>query len=537
MFLDSKQAAQKPLSAALAAQGATASRQAALQIHRAARANSIPSQNPREASWDETLIDAAHEVEHWAHSIVGGIEELEDTALEFAHEVGKGLGRELGAASLLAARAGHLAAEELRRERQLIWAQSVRASRVVSEKSVKMGWKAKALASALAVALSTVAWQSWAQKSMAKPAGSADALSLLADSSAQSLGASWAPGQANLGSSNPESKKTRLASAFAFASRVASGSVLPISVGQTPVSPYSVGSLLSRDAGYPWAAQETSFARWQGGAVPTLLPLGAGLKARPLASDPAGPSPQGGILRVSESGAELSSALAGPQSAPSPLASLAAPSAAAASLQEKQASVDGRVSASFSGGELTMLAAPSGGIGLRQPTDERAAMTGLSQQLAQEFKVDPTAVASWTHEATKQAQARGIEPTLALAVISVESRFQAAAKSKGGAVGLMQVILHYHPAAVKEVGGAQKAASPLGNIAVGLSALDEARKMSDKRGGGWSLALSYYNGSSNDPTRAYARRVLKEKARIEAMLQAQKSKLASSQYAQANART
>jgi soluble lytic murein transglycosylase-like protein len=179
------------------------------------------------------------------------------------------------------------------------------------------------------------------------------------------------------------------------------------------------------------------------------------------------------------------------------------------------------------------LANPSASIGLKEPVDDQVAMQALSRRLAGEFKVDPESLSTWTTEASRQAKARGIEPTLALAVISVESRFQPNVRSGAGAVGLMQVMLRAHPDAVKAVGGARQASAPMGNIAVGMSVLDQVHQMSQKRGGGWPLALGYYNGSSSDRSQSYARKVLKEKARFDAMLKQAKEDI---QYAQASSK-
>ena len=415
----------------------------------------------RWVGWDEALASVVHDLEKIALSLVDGIE---GAAMEF----GRQMGREIGAAGALAAQAGLLAAMEIRRERRVLWTRSVKAGRLVARQSRKMSWKAKAMASALAVALSTMAWQTHAQRSL------------------PSEGSGQAPGaNSQLGDKGLLSPQLATAS---DASQARLDAVVSQLRGEAIAPPLA--------------------AHWAGGATPTLRPLDAGLKASPLQMDQA---------------YSLDSTLAKASSAPN---------------QASVAPVAPRVEASFSGGALTMLAQPSGGMRLRAPVDEGAAMNALSQQLAAEFRADPVQVASWAQEATRQAQARGIEPTLALAVIAVESGFHATARSKVGAVGLMQVILHYHPDAVKEVGGAQKAAAPMGNIAVGVSVLDEVYKLSQKRGGGWPLALGYYNGSSNDPKRAYANKVLKEKARIEAMLQSQKERLANNaQYAQANERT
>ena len=93
--------------------------------------------------------------------------------------------------------------------------------------------------------------------------------------------------------------------------------------------------------------------------------------------------------------------------------------------------------------------------------------------------------AAWIGQACDE---HGVDPALAAAVIYVESRFRADARSPKGALGLMQVM----PATASRYGVATAAAllDPRVNIDVGVRHL---RGLLDRFGGRLDLALAAYN--------------------------------------------
>jgi soluble lytic murein transglycosylase-like protein len=108
-----------------------------------------------------------------------------------------------------------------------------------------------------------------------------------------------------------------------------------------------------------------------------------------------------------------------------------------------------------------------------------------------------------------------VDPLLVLAVISVESRFNPVAESTVGAKGLMQVIPKYHLEKLSDHGGEQALLDPNVNIMVGTQILREYQR----RLGDTEAALQMYAGAFDEPSPAYANKVLAEKARLEAVRQ------------------
>jgi soluble lytic murein transglycosylase-like protein len=130
----------------------------------------------------------------------------------------------------------------------------------------------------------------------------------------------------------------------------------------------------------------------------------------------------------------------------------------------------------------------------------------LSALIAKKYRVSEQATRGLVAAAYREGLRNGVDPLLLLAVIAIESRFNPIAQSDGGAVGLMQVIPHYH---ADKLGAIELASvlEPHMNIQVG------ARILKDyiARGGNEVAGLQLYNGASADASNAYANRVLGEK--------------------------
>lgn len=93
----------------------------------------------------------------------------------------------------------------------------------------------------------------------------------------------------------------------------------------------------------------------------------------------------------------------------------------------------------------------------------------------------------------EESRARGIEPRLVLAVMEVESRFDAFAVSSGGAMGLMQILPSTGKALAKQLGmpwhGPRTLFDPEANVRLGVAYLDQLRR----RFGRLEAALAAYN--------------------------------------------
>jgi soluble lytic murein transglycosylase-like protein len=101
----------------------------------------------------------------------------------------------------------------------------------------------------------------------------------------------------------------------------------------------------------------------------------------------------------------------------------------------------------------------------------------------------------------------GLDPTLILAVMAVESSFNPFAQSSVGAQGLMQVMTSAHDAKYEMFGGRRAAFDPVTNLRVGAQVLKECIQ----RAGGLEAGLRYYVGAAQlQDDGGYADRVLAE---------------------------
>lgn len=134
----------------------------------------------------------------------------------------------------------------------------------------------------------------------------------------------------------------------------------------------------------------------------------------------------------------------------------------------------------------------------------------LSAHIVAKFKVDPAHANHVVSSAMQTANQTGLPPTLLLAVIAVESGFNAAAKN-GGARGLMQIIPFWHKDKVKEIGGPAELMKVDKNIAAGSAILKEYID----RNGSVLQGLVRYNSSTR--AKEYSEKVLKQKNGFEAI--------------------
>jgi soluble lytic murein transglycosylase-like protein len=185
------------------------------------------------------------------------------------------------------------------------------------------------------------------------------------------------------------------------------------------------------------------------------------------------------------------------------LASLLASSA----VRRAEATADMAATAVEARPDLAAAAAPSPDrVPTNTATRHEREIEAVSTAVAKRYRVARDATRELVALAYQAGARSGVDPLLIIAVIAVESRFNPIAQSDGGAMGLMQVIPHYHADKL----GDGSVLDPETNIQLGARVLKEYLR----RGGTEVAGLQLYNGSSGDPDNGYAQRVLAEKQRL-----------------------
>jgi len=151
----------------------------------------------------------------------------------------------------------------------------------------------------------------------------------------------------------------------------------------------------------------------------------------------------------------------------------------------------------------TALASPSA-------DNEGKARQAISRYLTRKYRLSNDAVELVISGAYEIGRDMDLEPTLLLAVMAIESRFNPFAESVMGAQGLMQVMTRIHREKFDEFGGMQAALNPVANMKVGALILKDCIR----RGGSIERGLGLYVGAGMGDDRGYGAKVLQEKARI-----------------------
>ena len=162
-----------------------------------------------------------------------------------------------------------------------------------------------------------------------------------------------------------------------------------------------------------------------------------------------------------------------------------------------------------SGNVLTAVAEPDAGARAtaadpKQLTRQQATLAGW---IARRYKVAPEPVAALVQEAWAIGHRAGLDPTLILAIMAVESGFNPFAQSPVGAQGLMQVMTRVHDDKYEAFGGIRAAFDPISNLRVGVQVLKECIA----RAGSLQEGLRYYVGAALlEHDGGYAARVMLE---------------------------
>ena len=143
------------------------------------------------------------------------------------------------------------------------------------------------------------------------------------------------------------------------------------------------------------------------------------------------------------------------------------------------------------------------------PKDLNRQQAAVAQWLSRRYRVAPEPVSRLVQEAWLVGQKAGLDPTLILAIMAIESSFNPFAQSAMGAQGLMQVMTKVHDDKYERFGGNHAAFDPVTNLRVGVQVLKECIKRAGSLEGG----LRYYVGAANlTDDGGYAGKVLGEQS-------------------------
>ncbi|MDO9096343.1 MAG: transglycosylase SLT domain-containing protein [Rubrivivax sp.] len=135
----------------------------------------------------------------------------------------------------------------------------------------------------------------------------------------------------------------------------------------------------------------------------------------------------------------------------------------------------------------------------------------LATWISRRYKVAPEPVGALVQEAWVIGQRAGLDPTLILAIMAIESRFNPFAQSPVGAQGLMQVMTRVHDDKYESFGGTRAAFDPISNLRVGVQVLKECIA----RAGSVQEGLRYYVGAALlESDGGYAAKVMLEQAHM-----------------------
>ena len=148
------------------------------------------------------------------------------------------------------------------------------------------------------------------------------------------------------------------------------------------------------------------------------------------------------------------------------------------------------------------------------PRDLPRQQAAVAQWLSRRYRVAPEPISRLVIEAWRAGERAGLEPTLILAVMAIESNFNPFAQSHVGAQGLMQVMTHLHDEKYERFGGNMAAFDPVTNVRVGVQVLKDCIV----RGGSIEEGLRNYVGAANLPDDAgYASKVLSEQSHLKSV--------------------
>ena len=153
------------------------------------------------------------------------------------------------------------------------------------------------------------------------------------------------------------------------------------------------------------------------------------------------------------------------------------------------------------------------------PAELSSQQAAVAHWIARRYSVAPEPVSRLVQEAWSLGQRAGLDPTLLLAVMAVESSFNPFAQSHVGAQGLMQVMTRVHHDKYAIFGGRNAAFDPVTNLRVGVQVLQDCIRRAGSVAGG----LKHYVGAANlADDGGYGAKVLAEAAYLRQVASGQK---------------
>ena len=135
----------------------------------------------------------------------------------------------------------------------------------------------------------------------------------------------------------------------------------------------------------------------------------------------------------------------------------------------------------------------------------------VASWLSRRYKVAPEPISRLVQEAWAVGHRVGLDPTLILAIMAIESSFNPFAQSPVGAQGLMQVMTRVHDDKYEAYGGVRAAFDPVSNLRVGVQVLKECIA----RAGSLEAGLRYYVGAAiSGEDGGYVGKVLAEQGHL-----------------------
>ena len=145
------------------------------------------------------------------------------------------------------------------------------------------------------------------------------------------------------------------------------------------------------------------------------------------------------------------------------------------------------------------------------PKELTRQQAAVAHWISRRYRVAPEPISRLVKEAWYVGGQVGLEPTLILAIMAIESSFNPFAQSSVGAQGLMQVMTRVHDDKYEAFGGTLAAFDPVTNLRVGVQVLKECIA----RAGSVEAGLRYYVGAANlVDDGGYAAKVLAEQGRL-----------------------
>lgn len=143
------------------------------------------------------------------------------------------------------------------------------------------------------------------------------------------------------------------------------------------------------------------------------------------------------------------------------------------------------------------------------PSELSRQQAAVAYWIARRYSVAPEPISRLVQEAWDVGRRVGLEPTLVLAIMAIESGFNPFAQSHVGAQGLMQVMTGIHREKYEVFGGRNAAFDPVTNLRVGVQVLKDCIRRAGSVEGG----LKYYVGAANmTHDGGYGAKVLAEQA-------------------------